>query len=110
MAARPRDTDEARDRAAEPTEGAAATAPEAARVALRHIGELTGKEIAGVTSVEPADDGWFVGVEVVEDRHIPSTADLLALYQTEIDMDGTLLAYRRVKNYPRGRGDAEGGR
>ena len=111
MAARQHDAEDARSRStAEATEGGARTAPDAARVALRHIGELTGKEIASVTSVEPADDGWFVGVEVVEDRHIPSTADLLALYETEIDMDGTLLAYRRIRNYARGRGDSEGRR
>jgi gas vesicle protein GvpO len=95
--------------AAESAGNGASTAPEAARAALRHMGELTGKEVAAVTSVEPADDGWFVGVEVVEDRHIPSTADLLSLYETEIDMDGTLLAYRRVRSYARGRGD-DGGR
>jgi hypothetical protein len=86
----------------------ASSAPDAARAGLGHISELTGKEVIGVTSVEPAEDGWFIGVEVVEERHIPSTADLLALYEAEIDMDGTLLAYRRVKRYSRGRADTDG--
>jgi hypothetical protein len=81
------------------------TAAQASQVALRQIAELTGKEPAGVTGVEPADDGWVVGVEVVEDRRIPSSTDLLATYETEIDMEGDLLSYRRVRRYPRGRGD-----
>ena len=84
---------------------AALTAAEAAQRGLREIAELTGKETEGVTGVEPAEDGWIVGVEVVEDRRVPSSADLLATYQTELDMSGELLSYRRVRRYPRGRGD-----
>jgi Gas vesicle synthesis protein GvpO len=81
------------------------TAAEAAQRGLRQIGELTGKETEGVTGVEPAEDGWIVGVEVVEDRRVPSSADLLATYQTELDIRGEMLSYRRVRRYPRGRGD-----
>lgn len=81
------------------------TAATAARAGLRQIAELTGKEPEGVTGVGPAEDGWVVGVEVVEDRRIPSSADILATYQTELDMDGELVSYRRVSRYTRGRGD-----
>jgi Gas vesicle synthesis protein GvpO len=81
------------------------TAAEAAQRGLRQIAELTGKETEGVTGVEPAEDGWIVGVEVVEDRRVPSSADLLATYQTELDISGEMLSYRRVRRYPRGRGD-----
>jgi Gas vesicle synthesis protein GvpO len=83
------------------------TAAKAGQAALRQIAELTGKESEGVTGVEPADDGWVVGVEVVEDRRIPSSTDILATYETELDMDGELVSYRRVRRYPRGRGDDE---
>jgi hypothetical protein len=79
----------------------------AGQAAMSQIAELTGKEPEGVTGVEPSDDGWLVGVEVVEDRRIPSSTDILATYETEIDMDGNLVAYRRLKRYPRGRGDQE---
>ena len=84
------------------------TAAKAGQAALRQIAELTGKESEGVTGVEPADDGWVVGVEVVEDKRIPSSTDILATYETELDMGGELVSYRRVRRYPRGRGDAEG--
>jgi gas vesicle protein GvpO len=81
------------------------TAAQAARTALRQIAELTGKQPKGITGVEPAEGGWVVGVEVVEDRRIPSSSDILAAYETGLDMDGELLAYRRVRRYPRGRTD-----
>jgi gas vesicle protein GvpO len=83
------------------------TAAKASQAALRQIAELTGKSPEGVTGVDPADDGWVVGVEVVEDRRIPSSTDILATYETELDMDGELVSYRRVRRYPRGRGDDE---
>ncbi|MFF5992717.1 gas vesicle protein GvpO [Prauserella flavalba] len=84
-------------------------APEAAEVAVEHIGKLTGREIVGVTSVEPTDDGWRVEIEVVEERRIPSTSDLLALYEVDLDLGGELLAYRRTRRFNRGRGDSGNG-
>lgn len=86
------------------------TAGLAAQAGLRHIAELTSKQPAGITSLEPADDGWIVGVEVIEDQRIPSSADVLGLYETELDPDGALVAYRRIRRYPRGRGDEEAAR
>ncbi|HEX4661215.1 MAG TPA: gas vesicle protein GvpO [Streptosporangiaceae bacterium] len=81
------------------------TAAQAAQRGLHQIAELTGKQTEGVTGVDPAEDGWIVGVEVVEDRRVPSSTDLLALYEAELDPDGELLSYRRVRRYTRGRGD-----
>ena len=83
------------------------TAGEAAKVALRQIGELTAKQPEGVTGVERTEDGWTVGIELVEDQRIPSSADILATYEITIDADGELESYRRVKRYARGRGDTE---
>ena len=83
------------------------TAGAAARAALRQIAELTEKRPEGVTEVARTEDGWTVGIELVEDQRIPSSADILATYQTTIDEDGELLSYRRVRRYARGRGDTE---
>lgn len=82
-------------------------APAAARAGLRQIVELTAKEPEGVTSVRPAENGWVVGVEVVVQRRIPSSADLLALYEAELGPDGALTSYRRTRRYSRGRGNDE---
>jgi Gas vesicle synthesis protein GvpO len=83
------------------------TAGEAAKAALREIAALTAKQPEGVTGVERTEDGWTVGIELVEDQRIPSSADILATYETTIDADGELLSYRRVRRYARGRGDEE---
>jgi hypothetical protein len=81
------------------------SAARAGQAGLRQIIELTGKDPEGVSGVEPSDDGWRVTVDVVEDRRIPSTTDLLATYRVELDPDGELLSYQRVRRYSRGRGD-----
>jgi hypothetical protein len=82
------------------------TAARVGRLGMEQISELTGKEPEGVTGVSPSDDGWRVTVEVVEDRRIPSSTDLLATYQTDLDSDGELISYRRIRRYSRGQGDS----
>jgi Gas vesicle synthesis protein GvpO len=86
-------------------DGSSFTARQAARAALRQIMELTAKKAESITGVEREEDGWTVTIEVVEDRRIPSSADILATYETRIDGDGELMSYRRVRRYSRGRGD-----
>lgn len=90
-------------------ESATLPASGAAAEALRHVGELISADPVAVTSVEPAEDGWLVEVEVIEERRIPSSADMLALYEVELDPGGELLAYRRTKRYARGRTDSGNG-
>lgn len=79
---------------------------EAGRAAARHITQLTGKDLSGVVSLDRSEDGWTIGVEVVEDRRIPSSSDILGTYLAEVDPDGELLSYRRTRRYARGRGDS----
>lgn len=75
------------------------------RVALdgaQQLVELTGKEFEGVVGITKDDDGWTVQVEVLEMRRIPSTTDVLAVYEVALDADGDLLGYRRADRYVRG--------
>ncbi len=81
------------------------SAAEAGREGLEQIAELTGKDPESVTGVRRSEDGWLVMVDVIEDRRIPSSTDILATYEAELDNDGELLSYRRVRRYSRGRGD-----
>jgi len=85
------------------------TAAEAAKAAVIAAADLTGKTPVGVTAVEPTEDGWRVEIEVVEESHIPSTSDLMALYELDLDPDGELIAYRRTRRYIRGRADSTNG-
>ncbi|MEU1981131.1 gas vesicle protein GvpO [Nocardia sp. NPDC019395] len=84
------------------------TATAAAAAAIEQLVELTSKSVEGVTSMEPIEDGRLVEIEVLEDHRIPSSSDMLALYEVEIDFDGNLLAYRRTARYARGSTDIGG--
>jgi len=75
---------------------------EAARAAVRHLAELTGKETEGVVGLENGDEGWTVVLETVELRRIPATTDVLATYEVQLDGDGELRGYRRLHRYTRG--------
>jgi len=55
-----------------------------------------------VTLVAPREHGWVVDVEVLEDHRIPSSSDILAIYEIEMDDEGDLLSYRRTRRYRRG--------
>jgi hypothetical protein len=83
-------------------------AEEAAGRCARYIARLTGKDPETVTAVTRSETGWTVGVEVVEDRRVPSSSDVLASYEAEIDADGEIAGYRRVSRYLRGSGGTEG--
>ena len=79
-----------------------ATASQVAARAAQELLDLTGKGAEGVTGLERTDDGWKVQVEVVEVRRIPDTTDVLALYEVQVDEDGDLIGYRRLRRYARG--------
>jgi hypothetical protein len=80
-------------------------AGQAAQQGLRQAAQLTGRDPSGVTSVQPTEDGWRVGVELVEDHRIPASTDLLGLYEVDLDADGEVLSFRRVRRYQRGKGE-----
>jgi len=86
----------------------ALNAVSAGRLGLRYIADLTAKDTEGVTLVEPVEDGWVVNIEVVEDRRIPSTSDMLSIFECRLDDEGNLMSYRRIRTYRRGTG-ASGG-
>ena len=77
-------------------------------MARQYIAEMTDREPVQMTSVSPTEDGWLVEVEVIEDRRIPSSSDILALYEVELDLNGELLAYSRTRRYLRSQ-TADGG-
>jgi len=79
-----------------------ASASQVAARAAQELLDLTGKGAEGVTGLERTEDGWKVQVEVVEVRRIPDTTDVLALYEVQVDEDGDLIGYRRLRRYARG--------
>ena len=75
------------------------------------VTEMTEGEAVRMTSATPTEEGgWIIEVETVEDRRIPSSADILAIYEVEIDAGGEMLAYQRTRRYMRSQTSDGGGR
>ncbi|MFC9283237.1 gas vesicle protein [Streptomyces collinus] len=79
---------------------------EVLREARAQLAELTGLEADSVSSFEQTEDGWSLEVEVLEIERVPDTMSLMAGYQVDLDAEGQLTGYRRVRRYERGRADA----
>ncbi|MGA5356720.1 gas vesicle protein [Streptomyces purpurascens] len=85
---------------------------EVLRQARGQLAELTGMDAESVSSFEQTEEGWALEVEVLELERVPDTMSLMASYQVDLDSQGQLTGYRRVRRYERGRSDARrpGGR
>ncbi|WP_269856957.1 gas vesicle protein GvpO [Streptomyces sp. RPT161] len=83
----------------------AITARKAAKCAAEQVAGLTGRQPESVTSLERTDNGWRVGIEVVESHRIPDSTDILAVYRVEVDDRGELISYGRSDRYYRGRAE-----
>ncbi len=80
----------------------------AARRAARHVLALTGREPENVVSVERDEDGWQVGVEVLELHRVPETTDILAVYEVTLDGRGELVRCQRGSRYQRASANGPG--
>ncbi|WP_333744312.1 gas vesicle protein [Streptomyces ardesiacus] len=83
---------------------------EVLREARAQLAELTGMTPESVSSFEQTEEGWALEVEVLELERVPDTMSLMASYQVDLDAEGQLTGYRRVRRYERGRADARGSR
>jgi hypothetical protein len=71
------------------------------RAAIEQLAELTGQKVEGLSGIHRNDDGWVAYAEVLELRRVPETSDVLATYEVELDDDGSVTGYRRIKRYTR---------
>ena len=72
-----------------------------ARRAMDTLAELVGCPAEGVTVIRRNEDGWVVEVEVLEVERVPETSDVLATYEVEIDNDGEIVEFHRLRRYLR---------
>ncbi|MEU6520576.1 gas vesicle protein [Streptomyces sp. NPDC046978] len=75
---------------------------EAARTACDWLQSFIVHRIEGVCAVRRTEEGWCVGIDVLEVPRIPDTTSLLATYEVELDESGGPAEYRRVCRYHRG--------
>ncbi|MFC7328728.1 gas vesicle protein [Marinactinospora rubrisoli] len=78
---------------------------ERVRAAREEFEELTGIPVESVSGLERTGDGWTVTLEVLEMRRVPDSVSVLATYTVDLDEDGEVAGYRRIRSYPRGRAD-----
>jgi hypothetical protein len=79
----------------------------AARLAAEHVLQLTGRCPENVISVARDEEGWQVGVEVLELHRIPETTDIMAIYEVVLDTNGDLVRCERGRRYHRGQIEEE---
>ena len=72
-----------------------------ARRAMNTLAELVGCPAEGVTGIRRNDEGWVVEVEVLEVERVPETSDVLASYEVELDQDGEIVEFHRLRRYLR---------
>lgn len=103
-----RDEDSPQDREQDSSGGGSKrrTAAWAIAAVRSQFADLSGQSVEQVTGVAKGEDStWTVGVEVLEIRMVPDTADILAQYDVKVDQEGDIIEYRRVRRYLRGRAD-----
>ncbi len=83
----------------------ALSAAEAIRAAGRQLAELLGSEPASVSALRADGAGWSADIEVVEIERIPDTASVMASYRVQLDEEGRLVGYERVRRYAKGQID-----
>jgi hypothetical protein len=75
------------------------------RRAMTEFAALVGREPEGVSGVRRTEDGWSTLVDVVELDRIPPSTSVLATYRVDLDENGDLLSYERLRRYHRGATD-----
>jgi hypothetical protein len=74
----------------------------AVSAALEQFEVLTRLEPIGTTGVRREEDGWSVLIDVVEVERVPSTTSVMATYRVDIDGDGELSGFQRLRRFTRG--------
>jgi gas vesicle protein GvpO len=71
------------------------------REALRQFVDLSGRQPEQVSGVRSTDDGVSVLVDVVDLERVPSTTSVLSTYRVDVDSDGQLTGFERVRRFAR---------
>ena len=71
------------------------------REAVRQFVELNGTEPEHISGVRSTDEGWSILVEVVDLERVPSTTSVLSSYRVDVDSNGQLIGFERVRRYVR---------
>lgn len=70
--------------------------------AKRQLGDSTGLKPVGIIRAFKDDEGWHVGVELLELARIPTATDVLGAYEVLLGEDGGMLRFERKRTRLRG--------
>ncbi|GAA4853142.1 hypothetical protein GCM10023201_53220 [Actinomycetospora corticicola] len=73
--------------------------------AVRDLADDLGWQSEAVAGLRRTADGWTATVDVVETSRVPSTTDVIGVYEIDLDDRADMLGFRRLRHYIRGRGD-----
>ncbi len=77
------------------------------RDAVRDLADDLGWQSEAVSGLRRTADGWTATVDVVETSRVPSTTDVIGVYEIDLDEQADMLGFRRLRHDIRGRGDNE---
>ena len=75
--------------------------------AREQLEEMIGRPVSAVLGFAPDEDGWQITLEVVELERIPDTTSIFGYYRAQLERDGELTEYRRVRRYNRSQPDED---
>ena len=70
--------------------------------AKKQLASSTGLKPEGAIRAFKADEGWHVGVEMLEMTRIPTSTDVLGDYDVLLAEDGSMLRFQRKRTRLRG--------
>jgi hypothetical protein len=76
-------------------------------VAKETVGELTGFPPESVSGFQRDGDRWLVMVDVCELERIPSTTDVMATYEVQLDEHGDVVGYKRTRRFVRSQAEED---
>jgi Gas vesicle synthesis protein GvpO len=71
------------------------------RQAVEQFEDLAGWKAGRLTGVRPTESGWSLLVDVVEVERVPDTTSVLATYRVDLNTEGGLISYERLRRYTR---------
>ncbi len=81
---------------------------ELAEQAKSQLVELTGLKPITITRTFKDEQGWHIGVDMLEMARIPPASDVLGDYEVVVDEDGNMLRFVRKRTRIRGEPTAWG--
>lgn len=88
------------DRTSSSNGGSGTSGGSSMRTVLGSFGEqlhsMLGLQVEMITGVKQRGDGWSVQAQVVEQRRIPPSSDVIGIYDAELDSSGELTSVERT--------------